>query len=223
MLTYLQLASNHMELLGWYSLSHNPWQQNSRQMCWNMELVVNNPRTLLYSCFQILAPGLPLLYCCCTYHQCCCRGICSGLWLQWVYMKLSCMMVNIIRESVDFLCRDGADAQYMQYLRKSCITSYNYHHSNKLYRKISWVCCRLYCYKCTARVTMPTATNKWYFFRYSLVLVISDTDFVISDTDFHVTCSTNTDSCVTCSKKYSFYKLHAAARLPHWLQYIHVS
>ena len=28
-----------------------------------------------------------------------------------------------IRESVDSLCRDGADAQYMQYLSKSCITS----------------------------------------------------------------------------------------------------
>ena len=28
-----------------------------------------------------------------------------------------------IRESVDSLCRDGADAQYMQYLRKSRITS----------------------------------------------------------------------------------------------------
>ena len=29
----------------------------------------------------------------------------------------------IIRESVDSLCRDGADAQYMQYLSKSPITS----------------------------------------------------------------------------------------------------
>ena len=28
-----------------------------------------------------------------------------------------------IRESVDSLCRDGADAQYMQYLSKSRITS----------------------------------------------------------------------------------------------------
>ena len=28
-----------------------------------------------------------------------------------------------IRESVDSLCRDGADVQYMQYLSKSCITS----------------------------------------------------------------------------------------------------
>ena len=28
-----------------------------------------------------------------------------------------------IRESVDSLCRDGADAQYMQYLSKSHITS----------------------------------------------------------------------------------------------------
>ena len=29
----------------------------------------------------------------------------------------------VIRESVDSLCRDGADAQYMQYLSKSHITS----------------------------------------------------------------------------------------------------
>ena len=31
--------------------------------------------------------------------------------------------VHDIRESVDSLCRDGADAQYMQYLSKSRITS----------------------------------------------------------------------------------------------------
>ena len=30
---------------------------------------------------------------------------------------------NSIRELVDSLCRDGADAQYMQYLSKSRITS----------------------------------------------------------------------------------------------------
>ena len=30
---------------------------------------------------------------------------------------------QIIRESVDSLCRDGADVQYMQYLSKSRITS----------------------------------------------------------------------------------------------------
>ena len=47
---------------------------------------------------------------------------------------------------------------------------YNYHHSTKLYWKISQVCCHLYCYKCTARVTMARATNEWYFFWYSLVL-----------------------------------------------------
>ena len=32
-------------------------------------------------------------------------------------------MGTCIRESVDSLCRDGADAQYMQYLRKSRIIS----------------------------------------------------------------------------------------------------
>ena len=43
---------------------------------------------------------------------------------------LECMVVSptitfqgiYIRESVDSLCRDGADAQYMQYLSKSRIT-----------------------------------------------------------------------------------------------------
>ena len=32
-------------------------------------------------------------------------------------------ILHLIRESVDSLCRDGADAQYMQYLSKSRITS----------------------------------------------------------------------------------------------------
>ena len=34
-----------------------------------------------------------------------------------------CSELVHIRESVDSLCRDGADAQYMQYLSKSRITS----------------------------------------------------------------------------------------------------
>ena len=36
-----------------------------------------------------------------------------------------------------------------------------YHHSRKLYQKISRVCCHLYCYECAARsVIMPMATNE---------------------------------------------------------------
>ena len=35
----------------------------------------------------------------------------------------ACKPATNIRESVDSLCRDGADAQYMQYLSKSRITS----------------------------------------------------------------------------------------------------
>ena len=37
-------------------------------------------------------------------------------------LQFECEFV-CIRESVDSLCRDGADAQYMQYLSKSRITS----------------------------------------------------------------------------------------------------
>ena len=40
----------------------------------------------------------------------------------------------------------------------------HYHHSTKLYRKkISLVCCRLYCYSCCTLITIQTATNLWYF------------------------------------------------------------
>ena len=42
----------------------------------------------------------------------------SGLCIILCYIIL-----GYIRESVDSLCRDGADAQYMQYLSKSRITS----------------------------------------------------------------------------------------------------
>ena len=39
------------------------------------------------------------------------------------YPSWGVLMLALIRESVDSLCRDGADAQYMQYLSKSGITS----------------------------------------------------------------------------------------------------
>ena len=45
----------------------------------------------------------------------------------------------------------------------------------------------------------------------------SDTrmSLVVPDTASFMTCSTDTASCVTHSKNMAFYKLHAAARLPH--------
>ena len=43
----------------------------------------------------------------------------------------------------------------------------------------------------------------------------------VPDTDSCMACSTDADSHVTCSKRYcfAFYKLCAAARLPHWLSH----
>ena len=105
-----------------------------------------------------------------------------------------------------------------------------YHHSTKL---ISQVCCHLYCYECAARVTMPAATNDifsgiaWYYGKVlsyelsiSLHVQMQCTWLVVPDTDSCMTCSTDTDSRVTCVKNTAFYKWRAAARLPHWLQYI---
>ena len=43
--------------------------------------------------------------------------------MQHIACQLNCYSMYLIRESVDSLCRDGADAQYMQYLSKSSITS----------------------------------------------------------------------------------------------------
>ena len=47
----------------------------------------------------------------------------SNRWLIPFLCQPSVELVYNIRESVDSLCRDGADAQYMQYLSKSRITS----------------------------------------------------------------------------------------------------
>ena len=71
---------------------------------------------------------------------------------------------------------------------------YNYHHSTKLYRKISPVCCRLYCYKCSARVTMPMAINQWYF---------SDIAWYYGDEDFIIQTSLRiqTKDCFDCTEK----------------------
>ena len=60
-------------------------------------------------------------YCCCNVKM-----IKSRFWTLAVFDKLwfaksNCTLL-LIRESVDSLCRDGADTQYMQYLSKSCIT-----------------------------------------------------------------------------------------------------
>ena len=56
------------------------------------------------------------------------RVQCGQILLLVLELEFMEILVNIrcilyIRESVDSLCRDGADAQYMQYLSKSRITS----------------------------------------------------------------------------------------------------
>ena len=67
---------------------------------------------------------------------------------------------------------------------------------------------------------MPTATNEWYIFP-GIAWYYGDNELIIRaslhvqtqhvwlniavpDTDSQVTCSTDMDSCVTCSKKYGF-------------------
>ena len=43
--------------------------------------------------------------------------------IPWKFRDMQLSNVTTIRKSVDSLCRDGANAQYMQYLSKSRITS----------------------------------------------------------------------------------------------------
>ena len=94
---------------------------------------------------------------------------------------------------------------------------YNYHHSTKLYWKIAQVCCRLYCYKCTARVQPGSMVTKILSQTFDFI-TCSDTSVWLAVPDMYsrVICSTDTNSRVTCSiKNTAFYKLHTAARLPH--------
>ena len=42
---------------------------------------------------------------------------------SYMHSEKSSLVLTVIRESVDFPCRDVADVQYMQYLRKGRITS----------------------------------------------------------------------------------------------------
>ena len=96
-----------------------------------------------------------------------------------------------------------------------------YHHCMKLYQKVSRVCCCLYYYECAAWVTMPTATNEWYFFWYSLVLWW----YWFYHTNFWFHCTFRRSArdlqyliqiltWLVVKKNTAFYKLHAAKASP---------
>ena len=72
------------------------------------------------------------------------------------------------------------------------------------YKAILEVCCRLYCYECTAQVTMPTANDIFSDDFIIRTITRHSAQLVVPDTDSCVTCSTDMDSHVTCSNKYSF-------------------
>ena len=76
--------------------------------------------------------GIEFNSCVCTCISMCAVGVseeftfccdCSTVWSVFKIWSESLLPKHSIRESVDSLCRDGADAQYMQYLSKSRITS----------------------------------------------------------------------------------------------------
>ena len=100
---------------------------------------------------------------------------------------------------------------------------------------------KCYCYECAAQVTMPTATNKWCY--SAIAWYKSDNDITLWTFDFdhrtfrHNACDlqyliwilawlvvlTQILAWLAVKKNMAFYKLHAAAKLSHWLQYIYVS
>ena len=154
---------------------------------------------------------------------------------------LTLLLVLFIKEKKTYLFYyKSHENPYQYYKSHACIWTYNEIESSYDYisitivqsytGKLSQVCCRLYCYECTARVTMPTATNEWYF--SGMAWYYGDNDFIIRTFDFiawsdaaHMTCSTwyrfsrdlqylirilawlavpDTDSCVTCSTDTDF-------------------
>ena len=123
-----------------------------------------------------------------------------------VYTLSSLESQSSIQEMLkEFVLSDKAEVSFQAWKHDTILILYMYHHSTKLYQKISQVGCYWYHYECAARVTMqillwidnkyhhstklyhefvaiciltsaqfwvtiPTATNKWYFFHCSLVL-----------------------------------------------------
>ena len=157
------------------------------------------------------------------------RWSCSEYYVMW-HSQVECLVMDFICSIVllsllwaNMFCIDmsGIHLCGLCFKPSKVIKIYNgilyrYPYSTKL--AIPQVCCRLYCYECTAWVTMPMATIEWYFFLHSLVLrmimVLSYKPLIllhvqiqhawlaVPDTDFWVSCSTDTDSRVTCKKSF---------------------
>ena len=96
------------------------------------------------------------------------------------------------------------------------IVSTRYHHMTKLQQKIltGGVSFCIICYECTARVTVPNATNGWVFF-FGIAWYYGSNNFIIqTHCIFRL-------ACMACSTWYRFlhdlqqiYKLCVPARLP---------
>jgi len=71
----------------------------------------------------------------------------KALQLHAVYKKLY-FLLQVTWESVSGTASHACWVWTSNEIKGSC----DKHHNTKLYRKISWVCCRLHCYECTARV-----------------------------------------------------------------------
>ena len=83
------------------------------------------------------------------------------------------------------------------------LTLYNYHHSTKLYQKISRACCRLHSTSNNAKVNKRViffSSIAWYYCDNDEPLYVQTqcASLAVPDTDFHVTCSADMDSRVTC-------------------------
>ena len=150
-------------------------------------------------------------------------------WISLVFKGILSIILEVVHVSNLLLLLLSDQITKCYNVTNLCI--YKYHHSKKLHRKISQICCHPYCYECAARITMPSATNEWclmffpgralYYGDNDVIIwtfgfiASSDAAYMTCSADSCVTCSTDTDSRVTCSKYMSFYKLHSAARLPH--------
>ena len=61
--------------------------------------------------------------------------------IPWKFRDMQLSNVTTIRKSVDSLCRDGANAQYMQYLSKSRITlsAFVISKTQKVFKKVGMI------------------------------------------------------------------------------------
>ena len=127
-----KVQQNHQQLQSRVLTAHNTLNGTMSPWTWCNLLACSN---LQWSITKFLTSDMHLVW-----------GCVAKLTPRWVLIQVNFDPIQEIGSKIGGGCSFVSGRSFMRLWYK-------------LYHKISWLCCHLYCYECTAWVTMPTATN----------------------------------------------------------------